>query len=201
MGTSKISKIAFINTCKDKNIKIFNIFDLEKLFEINSKNTLKQLVRRLAKERIIERLIRGKYLFLYTSSLPSDFFLANYLVIPSYISLESALSYYGLIEQFTYRITSVILEKPRRFKVRNKDFVFSKILPDYFKDFVKIDDFLIASKEKALFDYFYFIYKGLRPKNMIEEITLLIRKKGLKEYFLKNALGSFKNFIKNDVRL
>lgn len=201
MGTNKISRLKFINTLKGKNISFFNLVDLKKIFDIRNDNTLKHLIRRLKEASIIKRLTKNKYLFLHSSSLPSDFALANFLTIPSYISLESALSYYSLIDQFPYRITSITLSKPKEVKTESKLFTYSKIKKEYFRDFVKIDDFLIATKEKAIFDYLYFIYKGLRPKNIIKDLSAHLENKTVNLYLKTNSDKRFINFLKNYVKL
>lgn len=201
MGTNKISRLKFINTLKGKNISFFNLVDLKKIFDIRNDNTLKHLIRRLKEASIIKRLTKNKYLFLHSSSLPSDFALANFLTIPSYISLESALSYYSLIDQFPYRITSITLSKPKEVKTESKLFTYSKIKKEYFRDFVKIDDFLIATKEKAIFDYLYFIYKGLRPKNIIKDLSVHLENKTVNLYLKTNSDKRFINFLKNYVKL
>ncbi|OGG18000.1 hypothetical protein A3D78_03080 [Candidatus Gottesmanbacteria bacterium RIFCSPHIGHO2_02_FULL_39_14] len=190
-----ISKTYFINKLREKRIALFSLSDIKKLFGIENVNTLKHLLRRLKNAKIIKRLIKNKYLFLQSKNEPGDFEIANFLVIPSYISLESALSYYGIIDQFSYHISSIILNKPRKFKVDEKTFIYSKINKGYFRDFIKMDSFLIASKEKALFDYCYFIYKGLRSLNVLDDIKVYLNMPVFLKYFKINAQGKFRNFL------
>jgi len=196
-----VTKIKFITTLKEKRIVFFSLNDMQKLFDLKNENTIKHLVIRLAKENIVRRLMKNKYLFLHTNKLPSDFCTANNLVIPSYISLESALSFYGAISQFPYRTTSIVLTKSRSIMIGEKEFTYSKIKKEYFKDYVKTDDFLMATKEKALFDYYYFIYKGLRPKNMVDELSIFVKDPMIKNYFSKNADYSFMKYLKKYVKL
>lgn len=198
---SYITKIRFINTFKKKNICLFTLSDLPKIFTFKNANTLKHLIRRLAKEKIVEKLARNRYCFLHAKKEASDFVIANFLVFPSYISLETALSYYGILSQFPYQITSITLLKTRKVKVRNKTFGYAKVKNDYFKDFIKIDDFLIASREKALFDYMYFVYKGLRSTGNIPDIVEHLKEKNTIKYMRENADPFFLNFIKNHVKL
>jgi len=66
-------------------------------------------LERLTKKGIIKRLTKRKYLFTFLES--DDFQIANFLYTPSYISLESALSFYGIITQFPYQITSITPKK------------------------------------------------------------------------------------------
>ena len=185
-----------INAMQDKSITLFKPFDLKKIFPITNQNSLKHLIRRLKKENIIERLARDRYLFNKAKNDISDFEIANFLVTPSYISLETALSYYGIINQFPYQVTSVTLLKHRGINVRGKQFEYFKIKKSYFNNFIKIDNFLIASKQKAVFDYLYFMYKGLRPKHVLSDIDVYLKDKKLKEYIMTNADKKFLSFLK-----
>lgn len=201
MESSKITALRFISLLKEKNITLFKSDDLKKVFKIKSDNTLKKLLFRLKKAKVVKRLIRNKYLFLPLEEKAVDFQIANFLVSPSYISLESALSFYGLIDQFPYRISSITIKKSREFKIDQKLFVYAKIKKEYFKDFIKLDNFLMATREKALFDYLYFIYKGLRPENTISDLKTYLKDREIKEYFLKNADLKFLSFLKRYVKL
>lgn len=163
METSKLTSLQILNTLKRKKISLFTLNDFTKLFKIDNKDTLKHTILRLKKQGIIENLARGRFLFLHGEHV-SDFAIANFLISESYISLESALSYYGIIDQFPYRVTSVTIHKSTEIKVHGKIFSYSKIKKEMFHGFEKIDDFLIASRKKAQQDYKYFVSKGLRSK-------------------------------------
>jgi len=198
---TKIDKIKFIEEFKKQRIVFFNSFDVKKIFDIKDDNSLNHLLVRLNKAKIIKRLVKNKYQFLYAEKMPSDFSIANFLEPFSYISLESALSFYGLIDQFPYRITSISLKKSRQIKIENKIFSYSKIKKDYFKDFIKIDDFLIAKKEKAVFDYIYFVYKGLRSKTVLDDMKNIFSDKKIKNYLVENADKNFYGFLNRYVKL
>lgn len=198
---TKIDKIKFIEEFKKRRIVFFNSFDVKKIFDIKDDNSLNHLLVRLNKAKIIKRLVKNKYQFLYAEKMPSDFSIANFLEPFSYISLESALSFYGLIDQFPYRITSISLKKSRQIKIENKIFSYSKIKKDYFKDFIKIDDFLIAKKEKAVFDYIYFVYKGLRSKTVLDDMKNIFSDKKIKNYLVENADKNFYGFLNRYVKL
>lgn len=201
MRTTKINRLQFINTLKEKNVIFFNLTDIKKIFKIENNNTLKHFLRRQKEANIIKRLSKNKYQFLYSTSSPSDFAIANFLTVPSYISLESALNYYGLIDQFPYHVSSISLSKPKEVRVDKKIFTFSRIKKEYFKDFIKIDDFLIASEEKAVFDYLYFIYKGLRSKKSFDATHKLKHNKKIMSYLNKTEDTKFGNFLKSYVKL
>ncbi len=154
------STIEIIRLLKDKQIGLFSLTDFERLFNINNNNTLYKKIARLEKKKLIKKLIKGKYYFLFNTT--NDFTTANYLYQPSYLSLESALSFYGIITGFPYKITSITTKKSRAFDIDHKEFQYSQIAANLFWGYEKKDDFLIAEKEKAFLDYLYFYLKGLR---------------------------------------
>lgn len=186
-----ITKDKFIGTLKEKGITLFTFEDLYKLLDISSGSALKALLSRLKKAQIIESLARGKYCFNFATISPSDFSIANFICSPSYVSLESALSFYGLINQFPYQITSVTPGKTKAFLSGRKKFSFTHLRPEYYIDYVKKDDFLIATPVKAIFDFVYLVYKGSRSKENLD--LLIFSRDGV-------AKNEFVNYLKDVVR-
>jgi len=131
----------------------------------------------LERADILKRVIKGKYLFSFKEI--NDYELANFLLTPSYISLESALSFYGILAQFPYTITSVTTAKTRKIIYNEKEFEFAHLRRENFFGFVKKDNFLIAQPEKALLDELYFISKGLISISLNELNLSLINKNKL----------------------
>jgi hypothetical protein len=88
------------------------------------------------------------------------FSLANILLQPSYISLQSALQYYGLFaEAVNYAITSVTIKLPRKFENRLSRYFYRNMNEKLFTDFQTIKGnftFTIAIPHKAIFDYLYY---------------------------------------------
>jgi len=166
-----ITQIKAIKILSEKRIKFFDVNDAKKIFGVNKEKTLYEILRRLEKKGIIERIIKGKYAFLFAEF--NDFELANFLVNPSYISLESALSFYGILSQFPYTITSVTLLKPRKVIYKEKEYEFCHLKNKFFFGFTKKNKFLIATPEKALLDELYFMAKKTR-KIQIEDLDLSI---------------------------
>jgi len=158
-----------VNILYKKKVSLFGINDAKKVFAISKNNTVYKLLQRLEKKNIIKRIENGKYLFSFTEV--SDFEIANFLFSPSYISLESALSFYGILSQFPYTITSVTSKKSKRVVYEDKEYEFVHIESKYFYGFLKKDKFLIASPEKALIDMLYFMAKKLRSIS-VEELDL-----------------------------
>jgi len=190
----RISKDKAIKILNQKRISLFSIQDAKKIFKIEKEKTLYELLQRLEKAEIIDRIKNGKYIFLFRDV--NDFELANFLVNPSYISLESALSFYGILPQFPYTITSVTILRTKKIIYKEKEYEFCHLEKKYFFGFVKIDKFLIATPEKALIDELYFMSKNLR-KIYLKDLDLsLIDKVKFKKLIKKYNFMPFKNLIK-----
>jgi predicted transcriptional regulator of viral defense system len=117
-------------------------------------------IHHLIKEGLLEQVKRGLYIAgpRITTSKPDPFLIANHILGPSYVSLESALSYHGLIPEKVYEITSVTTKAKRRFSTPLGEYSYTRLPLPYYSygiTSVEIDKhqrFLIASPEKALFD-------------------------------------------------
>jgi len=114
---------------------------------------------RYAKAGILIRLKRNTYMLKerWNSLSDTDFFsLANILQTPSYVSLTTALSYYGITTQ-TQRgwVESIALKRTREFEAGNRTFVFTKFKKDLYFGFVKKEGFFVALPEKAFLDAVY----------------------------------------------
>lgn len=83
--------------------------------------------------------------------------IANRLLNPSYVSMSTALRYYGLIPESVYLIQSVTIKESREYETPVGRFVFTHIKRDAFNIGINNIEgngysFLIASPEKALCD-------------------------------------------------
>jgi len=113
----------------------------------------------LEKQKFIIRLKRGLYVINpeYSGKILSSEVIANHLYTPSYISMSTALRYYGLIPEAVYVHQSMTIKHPRSFQtpVGNYDYKYisRKAFPIGVRSMNKGDyAFLIASPEKALCD-------------------------------------------------
>lgn len=122
------------------------------------------LCSRYVKKGLLVRLKRG--LYARTEQLRNygqqDLFrLANFLQVPSYISLTTALSYHGLTTQVQRGFfESISLKRTRKFEVAQHTFHYSKISLDLYKGFERVEDVFIALPEKALLDSLYLASLG-----------------------------------------
>ncbi|MCX5712190.1 MAG: hypothetical protein NTY47_03830 [Candidatus Omnitrophica bacterium] len=113
--------------------------------------------------------------------------IANKLYAPSYVSLETALSYYSIIPEVSMAVTSITTKSTRKFSNKHGLFIYRAIKPKVFNGYYVEKqgnfDILIAEPEKALADYLYFkTYRGKKisiPEERLdkEAISRLSRRK------------------------
>jgi len=153
--------IDFEREIKRKNIKLFTPLDVQR-FLGRSKIAIRFLMHRLKKQGYIESVKRGMYK-LSDEQIP-DLYIANKLYEPSYVSLEFALSYHGVIPETVYEITSVTTKATRRFETLNKVYSYKKINRRAFTGYSiqkqKGLGFAIADPEKAFVDFTYLRLKA-----------------------------------------
>lgn len=147
------------------NNKFFTLQQLSDVLNIK-KSSLFKIIQKLLAANILTKIEKNKYFL--TDSQISDFALANYLYQPSYISLESALNFYGILSQFPYEITSITTKKPKEKIFENQIFTYRKLKKELYFGYQKIEDYLIAYPEKALLDQLYLYAKGLKSINLDE---------------------------------
>jgi predicted transcriptional regulator of viral defense system len=146
----------FERKLNEKKILLFTPLDIRRIFGV-SKVAANFLLHRYNKRKLLIRLKRGLYT-LYDADI-LDFYLANKLYEPSYISLEFALSYHGAIPEVVYEITSVTTKATRRFNALGKIFSYRRIkkqaFTGYFASKQRGLTFIIAEPEKAFVDLTY----------------------------------------------
>ena len=137
----------------------FTIFSINEIKKIDSRFHRRRLNDWQDKGYII-KVVKGHYIF---SDLIINedilFEIANKIHRPSYVSFEMALSYYHLIPESTYAITSVSSRRPCTYETTLAAFLYRKIKPALFFGYELVENqgkcFKIASPEKAILDYFY----------------------------------------------
>jgi hypothetical protein len=119
-------------------------------------------IERWCKKGLLIQLRRGLYILGKNDRRiePSHVFLAGQIYQPSYVSLEFALNYYGIIPEMVSDITSVTTRKTSRFTGEFGNFIYQKIKPEFFRGFLcQKDDngleYFMAESEKALADFIY----------------------------------------------
>jgi hypothetical protein len=119
------------------------------------------------------------------------------LYSPSYISLEKALSVYGIIPEMVYGITSVTPKTTREFRNKFGDFTYRHIKPTLFFGYREDKErrCLMAEPEKALLDYLYLNLSKIDPCEAAEEFRFNVKviKKEISGAKLKKYLQLFNN--------
>ncbi|MBU1781930.1 hypothetical protein KKD87_00975, partial [bacterium] len=142
-----------------KALKDFTIFSLNDIKGVESK-FFRVRLNEWQDKGYIKKVIKGYYTFSDLELNETALFeMANRIYSPSYISMEMALSYYHLIPESVYGITSASTRRTYKFKTPIAEFSYRTINPQLFfgYDMVKYNNkyFKIAGIEKAILDYFY----------------------------------------------
>lgn len=142
-----------------ESLKDFTVFSLNDIRAMDGSFHRRRL-NEWQDKGYIRKIIKGYYVFADLELNESVLFeIANRIYAPSYISLEMALSYYHLIPESVYGITSVTTRKTYRFNTQIADFSYRTVKPELFFGFVLVrydgKVFKIASIEKAILDYLY----------------------------------------------
>jgi predicted transcriptional regulator of viral defense system len=138
------------------------IFSRDLLLKQSNKQIIRNQLQRWQKKKLIIQLKRGVFLLNANDRKvdPSRHYIANQLYSHSYISLESALSIYGLIPERVCDITSVTSKKTMRIKNELGVFIYQHIKVQAFRGFTAQKErngltVFIAEPEKALVDFCY----------------------------------------------
>jgi len=85
--------------------------------------------------------------------------IAAQLVWPSYLSMWSALNFYGLTEQVPMTLFFITTRRPKTIMLLGVECVFHNISKDRFFGYQKTNALNIAEREKAVIDSLYFLDK------------------------------------------
>jgi len=163
--------IAVEKELKKRDIRIFTPLEFQRIFRVPYNNS-KSFINRNVKRGLLLKLKNGLYAL--SNINISKFFIANKLYTPSYVSFETALSYYGIIPETVYAIFSVTTKASREFEAKESNFIFHKVKKEAFFGYIpkKIGNIvvLIAEPEKALLDYLYFVI--LKKKTFNDRLNI-----------------------------
>ena len=119
---------------------------------------------RYVRQGFLVRIKKNLYVLKDTwknASLEEKFQIANIGQVPSYISLVTALDYYGMTTQVQRDFfESIALQRTREIPVQDTVFKYTKISRNLYFGFQRQKNFFIAKPEKALLDAFYLVSLG-----------------------------------------
>lgn len=199
------------------NLKNFIVFELSDIQTYDPEFNLVQLTQ-WQEKGYIKKLIKGKYIFTDLKiNEEIQFIIANELLSPSYVSMQMALSWYGIIPEGVYSITSVSTRRTVNYETDTGNYSYKKIKEEgFFGDVVKkatgFDQvYRIAKLEKAIIDLFYY-QNNITSKDDIESLRFneeVIRNsidwkllknysESMKNQALTNRISTFISYYDND---
>jgi hypothetical protein len=180
---------------------------LKDLMPEKSSDAKKSLLKRLCQKGELVHLKSGLYMIPQEQQKfeVSPFTAANYMVRPSYVSLESALSFYNLIPEAVYTTTSVTTLRNKNIDSPLGIFSFSHLKVEHFnfgfyQHLEGSSSFLLATPLKALVDYINLKNKNYQNiSQMSEDLRLdwndFVR---FKEFVNKEKVLELKNIFKSN---
>ncbi len=146
----------------------FTLPDLEKVTGLD-RQSLHVSLHRLVKRGAIQRAMRGIYVI--PGSGPRVERIAGQLYLPCYLSFESALSRFGVLNLVPYSLTFATTNKTKTLDILERRVDYRQIKPALFFGFDMADGYYIAKPEKALLDLVYLSTQGKAALPM-EELDL-----------------------------
>jgi len=138
--------------------------------EVDAADVRRQLSRWVASGKVVP-LRRGLYALAapYRTAAPHPFLISNRLVSPSYVSLQSALSFHGWIPEAVPATTAVTTGRPGTRLGRLGAFLYRHVPPELLfgcatEEVSPGQRALVASPEKALLDLVHLTAGGDRPE-------------------------------------
>ena len=141
-----------------------------------SKHSAGKYLESLRKENFIEKIERGKWVVKNSNFDPLQ--AAEFITAPkeSYISLQTALFYHGMIDQIPSQIYSVTTDRARVVHAPFASFSFHHCHPNFFSGYKYIKPYLkMATPEKALVDYYYFAPTRSRQFTRLPELEISLK--------------------------
>jgi predicted transcriptional regulator of viral defense system len=196
---------------KIEQFPVFSTGDLKLILRSDFNRAFLNNLKNWEKKGYLVKLRKSLFVPAYLKYAVDPMFLASRMYESSYVSLETALGYYGIIPEAVFTITSISTQKTKEFINDFGKFTFQKIKKEAFGGYETIFQkefsisYNLALPEKALVDFFYLnrnILDGSRKQfegyRFSEEFRY--NKKRLIKFsdYFKNKKVSFltNNFIK-----
>ena len=145
------------------------------------------------KQGYLLKLKNGLYALAEAAQKISPEEVSGQLYAPSYISLEKALSIYGIIPEMVYSITCITPKTTRRHKNRLGTFEYHHIKEPLFFGYKTVQGescpYLLAEPEKAWLDFIYFHLPEMTGKDGFA--AMRINLKALKDAISKAKLKKY----------
>ena len=152
------------------------------------------------KQGYIIKIKNGLYVFEDKSNNIEPEELSQKIYSPSYISLEKALSIYGIIPETVYGITCITAKTTREFNNYLGNYQYKHIKKNLFFGYEEVKGknipYLIASPEKAILDFLYFNLTKIKTAKDMESFRF--NKENIANLISKSKLNDYLAFFEND---
>ena len=167
----------------------YSIADLEKITSL-PRNSLYVALKRWELGGIIERVAQGIYIPMGGNISLEN--MAAQLYLPNYLSFESALAKYGILNLIPYALTFATTRKTKKYTLQKQEIEFRQISSELFFGYEMRNGIYIASPEKAFMDQVYFATRG---KTTLDLDELDIKKLSIKT--LKDLSNKFPTYVRS----
>ncbi len=144
---------------KTEELPYFETKELRLILGADFTSTTLVNLKNWVNKKYLIMLRRGLYALSEVKDRTDAMVFAAKIYVPSYVSLETALSFYGIIPEVVFTVTSVTTRKTKTFKTPIGNFSYQKIKKEAFGGFETKKQnnisFNLAIPEKALVDFFY----------------------------------------------
>lgn len=158
----------FVAKIKALGKDVFAVRDVRRLFPEEAKHVNTNL-KRLKDAGVITPVTRGLYRLSDTTFEIEK--VATAVFYPSYISFESALSKYGIINQGLFELTLATTRHSKRLRIGGVTCIYSQLKPKLFFGFNLLNGIYVAEPEKAMLDTLYLISLGKKEISYKEWYT------------------------------
>ncbi|MBN2859038.1 MAG: hypothetical protein JXK93_02095 [Sphaerochaetaceae bacterium] len=176
-----------------EKLPVVSLADLETVLPGLRRETL----YRWRKSGYINMVAPGFYVLADSIKTEQDLFaIASRLYTPSFVSLESALAWYGLIPETPLAVTSVTTRKTRTVSSEIGEFIYRTVKPacwfGYSIEETQSGKFMIARPERAITDLLY-LRRDLKTPGHFIELRLNEERLGPITGDLLETAGRFQN--------
>jgi predicted transcriptional regulator of viral defense system len=167
-----LNALEFLARLKDLKVPFVQTKEIAAVLGISVGSAGKYL-HLLQEQKFVEKVTQGKWVIKDSNFDPLQ--VAEFITAPkeSYISLHTALFYHDMIDQIPSQTYIVTVDRSRRVSTPVGIYSFHHCNPEFFIGYKYLKPFLkIATPEKALVDYFYFLPTKTRLFTRLPELEI-----------------------------
>jgi len=168
-----------IRSLKSTSKAFFTISDLEKITGLE-RASLYVSLNRWVKKGVLER--GGRNVYVIAGEPVKLEAIAGQAYFPCYLSFESALSRFGVLNLVPYSLTFATTRKTKSVTLLNRSVDYRHLKSELYFGFTQEQGFYIAEPEKALLDLVYFASFGKTSVPLDELDLRSLSARTLKEY-------------------